>query len=50
MPSSKSRNYSITMNNPKVSLEEFMDLLKRGFDIVYARVQLEKGEKGTPHI
>ena len=43
----KSRNYSLTMNNPKASLEVWFATLK--CEAVYARAQLEKGENGTPH-
>lgn len=44
----KSRNFMLTMNNPKLTLQEFSDLLCK--DSVYSRCQLEKGENGTPHI
>jgi len=43
----ESRNFSLTMNNPTMPMEEWFALLKR--DALYARVQLEKGEEGTPH-
>lgn len=44
-----SRNFTGTYNNPKVSLEEFLQVLKRLPHATAARVQLEKGASGTPH-
>lgn len=44
----KSRNFFLTKNNPKETLTEFFEILKR--DAVCARVQLERGEQtGTHH-
>lgn len=43
----KSRNFILTKNNPKETLNEFFDILKR--DAVCACAQLERGESGTPH-
>jgi len=43
----KSKNFMLTKNNPKESLEEFHQILKA--DSVYARVQLELSASGTPH-
>ena len=43
----KSKNYILTKNNPKESLTEFFEYLKR--DAVCACAQLEQGESGTPH-
>jgi len=43
----KARNFIMTKNNPKESLTEFFEILKR--DAVCACVQLERGETGTPH-
>lgn len=44
---SKSCNFVLTKNNPSETLEEFLLVLRQ--DAVYARVQYEKGESGTPH-
>lgn len=44
---SKSSNFTLTVNNPHMSIDEFFLGLKQ--DSVYARVQLERGESGTPH-
>lgn len=43
----KARNFMLTKNNPKETLEEFAEVLKA--EAVFSRVQLEKGESGTPH-
>lgn len=43
----KSRNFILTKNNPKETLTEFFEILKR--DAVCACAQLERGENGTPH-
>jgi len=43
------KNFVGTKNNPKETPEEFLAVLKR-LDAVCARVQLEKGEEGTPHL
>lgn len=40
-------NVLFTYNNPKVNLGEWCQPLRRWFDA--GRVQLEKGEEGTPH-
>lgn len=37
------------MNNPEITLEEFMVVLKSIPNMIAARCQLEKGEAGTPH-
>lgn len=44
-----SRNFTGTKNNPKETLEEFLQVLKRLPNSTAARAQLEKGENGTPH-
>ena len=44
---SQSKNWSLTINNPKENLTEFFDKLK--YKSESCRVQLEKGEEGTPH-
>lgn len=46
---SKSRNFTGTYNNPKVSLDEFIAVLKALPNCKAGRAQLEKGEEGTPH-
>lgn len=43
----RSRNFCLTKNNPKESLTEFFEILKR--DAVCACVQLEQGSNGTAH-
>lgn len=45
-----SRNFIGTHNNPEMTLEEFMTILKALPKVTAARCQLEKGESGTPHI
>lgn len=45
----RGKNFTGTMNNPKVTLEEFMSILKAVPNCTAARCQLEKGESGTPH-
>lgn len=44
-----SRNFTGTRNNPAETLEEFLGILKKLPHATAARVQLEKGENGTPH-
>lgn len=44
-----SRNFTGTMNNPTIALEEFLRVLKALPHAIAARAQLEKGEEGTPH-
>lgn len=44
---SKGKNWSLTKNNPAETLEAFFEELKEG--ALYARVQQEMGENGTPH-
>ena len=47
--SQKGRTFSITINNPKISSDEYLSIAKAaGF--TYAKFQLERGESGTPHI
>lgn len=46
---SNSKNFVGTTNNPEITLEEMLDVLKRLPHISAARVQLEKGAEGTPH-
>lgn len=43
------RNFLGTHNNPTMILEDFMEVLKKLPHVVAARVQLERGENGTPH-
>lgn len=43
------RNFTGTMNNPTMTGEEFLDMLKRIPNCSAACAQLEKGENGTPH-
>lgn len=45
----RGKNFTGTMNNPEISLEEFLVVLKSIPNMVAARCQLEKGENGTPH-
>jgi len=45
---SKGKNWFMTMNNPTVTLEEFLDKL-RGNNATYARAQHERGAEGTSH-
>lgn len=45
---SKSRAFCLTKNNPPESIEEFLCAAKHT-GATFARVQLEKGESGTPH-
>lgn len=44
-----SRNFTGTMNNPTMTLQEFLTVLKNIPHATAARVQLERGENGTPH-
>lgn len=44
---SRSKNFSLTMNNPTMPINEFADLVNK--DALYARCQSEKGENGTLH-
>jgi len=44
---SRSRNFSLTSNNPVIPVTEFHDLISK--NALYARVQSEKGEQGTLH-
>lgn len=44
---SRSKNFSLTMNNPVMPLNEFADLINH--EALYARTQSEKGENGTLH-
>ncbi len=45
----KSRNFIVTVNNPKYDIHGFLDLIKTaGF--TYCRAQLEQGANGTKHI
>lgn len=44
----KSKQYVFTINNPLVTLQEQLDVL-RAAGAVSAIIQLEKGENGTPH-
>lgn len=46
---SKSRNFMGTFNNPKLTLEEFITVLKALPNCKAGRAQLEKGKEGTPH-
>lgn len=46
---STSKNFTGTMNNPKIELTEFLSVLKALPNVVAGRAQLEKGENGTPH-
>lgn len=43
------RNFTGTMNNPSITGEEFLDVLKKVPNCTAACLQLEKGENGTPH-
>ena len=45
--SAKLRNVIVTLNNPKVSLEEWLLPLRKEF--AFGRAQLERGESGTLH-
>jgi len=42
------KNWLITLNNPKVPLEDYMDMWKDRCN--YCNGQLEKGKDGTIHI
>jgi len=42
------KNWLITHNNPKITLQEYVDLLTP--HTVYMNAQLEKGKEGTIHI
>jgi len=42
------KNWLITHNNPKMTLQEYMAAWEK--DVVYMNAQLEKGKEGTPHI
>lgn len=46
---SKGRNFTGTMNNPELTLTEFVAVLKALPNAVAGRAQLERGENGTPH-
>lgn len=43
----KSANWFMTVNNPKQTIQEFFELLRK--DAVFARVQEERGAEGTHH-
>jgi len=45
----KGKNFTGTHNNPTMALPEYLECLKKLPNCVAARVQLEKGEQGTPH-
>lgn len=45
----KSKNFTGTFNNPPMTLEEFLEILKKLPGATSGRAQLEKGEEGTPH-
>lgn len=45
----KASNFIITINNPELSLDEYAAIAKR-LEFTYARLQLEKGANGTPHV
>lgn len=46
----KSRNFLMTLNNPKIGTEEYLSAIHDKLKAVYTCGQLEKGAEGTPHI
>ncbi len=43
------RHWCLTLNNPVLTGEEYLDALKKHPDIRYAVLQLEEGDEGTRH-
>lgn len=48
--SPQARSWIMTLNNPKQDPEEYLSAFHKGTKAQYVCGQLEKGEKGTPHI
>lgn len=40
----------MTLNNPKIFTQEYLETIHKELKAVYTVGQLEKGEQGTPHI
>lgn len=46
----RSRHWSVTINNPTITLDEYRSLCEQALGASALRAQLERGESGTPHI
>jgi len=47
---SSSRNWLLTLNNPEVPADEYLEKIHKDLKAIYTLGQLEKGIEGTIHI